>query len=635
MIGEKYMCLRACSIIRRSACIWCAFLLVLLMTVSGASAEMIYSSDYSRDLDGWFAAPMETVKLERLSENALHVEGRNIDWEGPSRNFELIPNRAYTVSVDIRHNAAQDVYFMITAAQCSDGEWTYLNLAFGNVNQGEWQTISGVYVPEAFDSYVMYVETVGAPDLAFDIRDFRMTLLDDVSDYRPEAHYAPPYGWINDPNGLILDDGQWHLFAQHYPDDIVWGPMHWRHAVSTDLVHWEDQGIALYPDDEHGMAFSGSAVIDAEGTAGFGSSAMVLLYTGHGEYERQMLAGSMDRNRFELYDGNPVIDNADKPDFRDPKVFRNELLDCWTMAVAAGDCVEFYASEDLIHWSRTGEFRAAADVFGAVYECPDVFPVKAPDGSDVWVMIASLTLPFEMGGSRTVYFLGDFDGSVFLETMPSDELRFLDSGYDDYAAVSFANTDRPVIMGWSHSWYYAGEEPTDGFRGSMTYARELSLADTDDGLRLAARPITPEFDMKDIAPIWTDDGRQVYEAALPGELFRLCVHGMPGFTLELSNDAGEVLAISVREDGILCVDRSNAGRRDFSELYAQDRFSVMEASRLMEGEITLDLYFDHMLSEVFVDSGTLVNTSVVFPVFPYQRVTLTGGEALEIGTVRM
>ena len=190
-------------------------------------------------------------------------------------------------------------------------------------------------------------------------------------------------------------------------------------------------------------------------------------------------------------------------------------------------------------------------------------------------------------------------------------------------------------MGWSHSWCYAGEEPTEGFRGSMTYARELSLTDTDDGLRLAAKPITPGFDMKDIAPVWTDDGRQVCEAALPGELFHLRVHGAPGLTLELSNDAGETLAISVREDGVLCVDRSNAGRRDFSELYALDQFSVMEASRFMEGDVTLDLYFDHMLLEVFADEGTLVNTSVVFPACPYQKVTLTGGGTLEIGTARM
>ena len=168
------MCLRLRAVIRRSAWRWCAFLLVLLMTVPAASAEMIYCSDYSRDLDGWFGAPMESVKLERLPENALHVEGRDIDWASPQRSFELIPHRAYTVSVDIRHNAAQDVYFMISVAQCSDGEWTYLNLAFGNVDQGDWHTISGVYVPEAFDSYVLYVETIGAPELAFDIRDFRM-----------------------------------------------------------------------------------------------------------------------------------------------------------------------------------------------------------------------------------------------------------------------------------------------------------------------------------------------------------------------------------------------------------------------------------------------------------------------------
>ena len=211
-----------------------------------------------------------------------------------------------------------------------------------------------------------------------------------IRDFRPEVHYTAEKGWINDPNGLTYVDGTYHLFAQYYPEPRK-GPKHWSHAVSQDLLHWQHLPVALYPDAD-GAMFSGSAVYDKENTSGFGTKEhppIVAMYTCHGDTEQQCIAYSTDYVNFAKYTGNPVIPNAEKIDFRDPKVIPNPKGG-WSVVLAAGDRVEFYASENLKEWRKTGEFGPEGNHSQGVWECPDLFPLTI-DGEEKWILIVSIS----------------------------------------------------------------------------------------------------------------------------------------------------------------------------------------------------------------------------------------------------
>ena len=171
-----------------------------------------------------------------------------------------------------------------------------------------------------------------------------------IRDFRPEIHFTPEKGWINDPNGLVYVNGEYHVFAQ-YSVEPIWGPMHWCHAVSRDLIHWQELPVALYP-DKLGAAFSGSAVYDKENVTGLGTREnppLVAMYTSHSHMEQQSLAASNDpgfRN-FLKYRGNPVLSNGEDRIFRDPKVFPNPIRGGWSVAITMTDRVAFFFSQDL------------------------------------------------------------------------------------------------------------------------------------------------------------------------------------------------------------------------------------------------------------------------------------------------
>jgi sucrose-6-phosphate hydrolase SacC (GH32 family) len=311
-------------------------------------------------------------------------------------------------------------------------------------------------------------------------------------EYRPRIHFTPAKNWMNDPNGLVWHKGEYHLFFQHNPTGTEWGHMSWGHAVSKDLLTWEELPIAI-AEDLDGAIFSGSAVSDGDD--------LVAIYTRHTETNQsQCLAHSNDNGRtFVKFAGNPVLDEK-KKDFRDPKVFKYK--DYWIMSVAKPHehQISFYSSWDLITWKHLSDFGPAAATNG-VWECPDLFPLEFEE-QEVWVLIVSLN-PGGLYGSGTQYFIGDFDGTTFVPRYPTDEPRWLDFGSDNYAGVTFNNEPKGkrVFIGWLANWSHVKNYPTTSWTNQMTIPRELGLMNYKNELVLTQTPICDGlYDFKVKAP---------------------------------------------------------------------------------------------------------------------------------------
>ena len=300
------------------------------------------------------------------------------------------------------------------------------------------------------------------------------------STYRPKFHFAPARNWMNDPNGLVWHNGEYHLFFQHNPFGTKWGHMSWGHAVSKDLLSWTELPVAI-AEDEDGAIFSGSAISLGD--------EIVAFYTRHTDsYQSQCMARSADGGRtFVRYEENPVLDEG-KKDFRDPKVFR--FQDYWIMCVAQplDRQISFYKSEDLINWEHLSNFGPAAAVAG-IWECPDLFPLNL-DGEEFWVLLVSLN-PGGLYGSGTQYFIGDFDGRVFTPKYSTEEPRWLDFGKDNYAGVTFNNdpNGRRIFIGWMANWEDVKEHPETSWTCQMTVPRELGLSKYQGEVVLTQHPL--------------------------------------------------------------------------------------------------------------------------------------------------
>lgn len=305
--------------------------------------------------------------------------------------------------------------------------------------------------------------------------------------YRPQFHYTPAKNWMNDPNGLVYYKGEYHLFYQHNPNGNAWGDMSWGHAVSEDLVHWEELPLAI-SHDENEMIFSGSVVVDHQNTTGFGTlanPAMVAVYTTNPKArldQNQALAYSLDRGRtWTKYDGNPVLD-IDNPEFRDPKVQWYAPSKSWLMTVvkATERKVAFYSSKDLKTWEHLSDFGPMGAV-GGVWECPDLFPLPV-DGNrreQKWVLLVSLNPGHLYGGSGTQYFVGDFDGTTFTPDddgsyEPPAELAVLEDfeseSFDDWTTTGTAFGPGPApgaAVGTDQGGVsnYVGERLANSFHG--------------------------------------------------------------------------------------------------------------------------------------------------------------------------
>ena len=312
---------------------------------------------------------------------------------------------------------------------------------------------------------------------------------------RPVYHHIPPYGWMNDPNGMFFHNGVYHLYYQYNPYGCTWGNLHWGHSTSTDLVHWKDEGAPLAP-DAWGYVFSGSCVLDHANTSGFGKDAVVAFYTSSKptawtDCQTQSIAVSTDGGyTFDKYEGNPVL-GSDRRDFRDPKVFGYERGNHWVMILAAGQEMQIFSSDDLKNWKYRSSFGLTQGAHGGVWECPDLVELEV-EGTDTrkWVLICNINPGGPFGGSATQYFVGSFDGSQFINDYPGTT-KWMDWGKDNYASVTWSNVPdgRCIAIGWMSNWQYQNCLPLRGYRGANTVARELSLYESDGEIYLRSRPV--------------------------------------------------------------------------------------------------------------------------------------------------
>nr|WEI57520.1 putative GH32 family protein [Dicyrtomina minuta] len=466
--------------------------------------------------------------------------------------------------------------------------------------------------------------------------------------HRPQLHFTPKANWINDPNGMVYYDGEYHLYFQYTPNSAHSGAKYWGHAVSTDLSTWTELDIALYP-DEMGDMWSGSAVVDFKNASGFQTDPNIqpivafFTHAAGPAPQQQSIAYSNDKGRtFTKFAGNPVIANPGRGDFRDPKVIQF-AENSWVLVLATGDRVQFYTSTDLKKWDLASEFGAEPLVgnHGGTWECPELLRIET-QGYESWVLLVSNFGGYHNPGSGTQYFVGSFDGTTF----HSDQVAplYLDWGFDNYASVSFSNEpkNRHILMGWMTNLMYAEEIPTGDYRGQITLPRDISLVAVDGHLRLKS-VIPEEFfnslrnpsqsfaisSMTDIPPnqqLNVSDAMPFSNSLLEVDLaFNIHeIRGPSSIAICFLNSLNQELCVGYdheREAGTeIFLNREKTGNLGaISGSFAGRATAGRETG---DAIITFKIILDVSAVEMFVDGGLTVMTALFYPDEPLTRVEI-------------
>jgi beta-fructofuranosidase len=433
--------------------------------------------------------------------------------------------------------------------------------------------------------------------------------------FRLGYHVMPPAGWMNDPNGLIYWKEEYHVFYQHYPYEPKWGPMHWGHAKSKDLVSWEHLPIALAPSEAYDSGetggigcWSGSAVDD--------NGILTLIYTGHVDgrtpTEVQCMATSEDGITFSKSLCNPVIAGAPEYGgigFRDPKVWLHEGK--WYMVIGYGKDglgkTVMYTSSDLLSWGYLGVAAESDGTMGDMWECPDLFPLG--DG-DEHVLIVS---PMNMGATKTMY----LTGNLSYETGKFNYIyaERLDYGFDFYAPQTLVDGNgRRILIGWMNIWGAQMPEQALGWMGAFTLPRELILAE-DGTLRM--QPVAELVKLR--KEHQRLDGRRIEAGAVTlldvqgNQLELLAVfntfqsEGTFGLQLRCSEDGNEYTEVSYTiAERTLRVDRTQSG-------VGERTVSEVQVDPMEDGSIKLHIFVDRSSIEVFANDGMKTVTNRIYP----------------------
>lgn len=495
------------------------------------------------------------------------------------------------------------------------------------------------YVPFILSDYKgqqISVDIQGLPADAVCWKELKLADSFDMSNketFRPVYHHTPAYGWMNDPNGMFYKDGVYHLFFQYNPYGSVWGNMHWGHSTSSDLIHWNFEGVSIVP-DAWGAIFGGSCVVDHNNTAGFGKDAVIAFYTSAkstpwGDVQSESMAYSLDNGKtFVKYAGNPIITSLEK-DFRDPKVFWYAPGKHWVMILAVGQHMELYSSVNLKDWKKESEFGKMQGAHGGVWECPDLIELPVEGSREKkWVLICNINPGGPFGGSAAQYFVGSFDGKTFVNESPV-QTKWMDWGKDNYATVTWNNAPdgRCIALGWMSNWQYANNVPTRQYRSANTIARDLTLYKAGGEFYLKSTPSremkqargekvsVPSFKVTDSYKIESllKDNNGAYEIEM-----EIQVADASKISLNLQNEKGEQVSMYydlLRKQFVM--DRSKSGKVDFS-----NDFPAVTAAPVHAGKtLRLRLFVDRSSIEAFGEDGKFVMTNLVFPSSPYNQMS--------------
>ncbi|SRR5579871_1640592 len=447
--------------------------------------------------------------------------------------------------------------------------------------------------------------------------------------YRPQFHFTPAINWTNDPNGLVYYKGNYHLFYQHNPFGNVWGHMSWGHAVSKDLVHWKHLPIAIREENEV-MIFSGSCVVDEKNSSGFakksGQIPMIAIYTGHyipdsskpDDYRQaQYIAYSLDDGiTWKKYAQNPVLD-LHKKDFRDPCVFWYEPDKKWIMALVLPQehIVQFYSSLNLKNWKHESDFGPAGDTTD-IWECPALtkIAIENDPGRSKWVLFNSVQ-------STMQYFVGEFDGTKFINEDPAQKIYRPDYGPDYYAGIVYTHlpaNQKPVLLGWANNWGYANSIPVSPWKSAMALPRTLSLLKNDNEWILKESPVSDLSLLR--KSVWQENVILVKERKLlpvKGQQLEIELSWKPspasvsGLRLAVGKSNPFIIGYNESKQTIF-IDRRGAGDTSFNKRYAALHYYEQSLSK-DNGKINLHIFFDNSIIEVFANDGICVMTAQIFP----------------------
>ncbi|KAA6331524.1 beta-fructofuranosidase [termite gut metagenome] len=474
--------------------------------------------------------------------------------------------------------------------------------------------------------------------------------------YRPQVHFSTSKNWMDGPSGMVYLNGAYHLFYRYNSEGVDRNPKHWGHAVSADLIHWDNLPVALSP-EIHGTIGYGSVVTDVKNTSGFGSTnnntPLVAIYTytdydskqndGSNVQQLQGLAYSVDNGiTWITYSDNLIIPNPGINDFHDPKVFWYEPAEHWIMVIASEGRVRFYTSLDLKEWDYASSFGFDLDSEDNVWERPDLFELPVTNGSGTkWILTVNVGLSSHKEW-LTGFFVGDFNGKTFssLQTSPYG----IDYGKDNYGGSTFNNLPdgRRVLIGWMNNWEYADITPASPWRGSFTIPRNLHLEQMPDYYMLASQPVneknllhgkhTAIRDLEIVQDIYSigieDITPHIHFPLLPSEItirFKTGNQFQVGFAekfgIKLSNKRGEyILAGYDTFHQKFYIDRTHSTSLVLPEKFVGIHIQQYQIDE--SGILEMQIILDAASIELFALDGKVVITDAFYPSVDFDKIAI-------------